>query len=59
MLPGDRLVMVVDGKAVTGDAGTLAGGRRPPAEKLPWYDGLMQSLSVADGNADRTPEAGR
>jgi cell division protein FtsB len=47
VLPGDRLVVVVDGDAVEGDAGTL----EPPArdEELPWYEGLMQSLADADG----------
>jgi len=46
VLPGDRLVVVVDGEAVEGDAGTL-----PAAEPEPtsWYEGLMESLSDADG----------
>lgn len=48
VLPGDRLVMVVDGKAVTGTAAassSAAGTRAKP----PWYDGLMQSVAAADG----------
>jgi cell division protein FtsB len=47
VLPGDRLVVVVDGEAVEGDAGTLASTGRD--EELPWYEGLMQSLADADG----------
>jgi cell division protein FtsB len=47
VLPGDRLVIVVDGEAVEGDAGTLADAGRDAA--LPWYEGLMQSLADADG----------
>ena len=48
VLPGDRLVVVVDGETVEGDAGTLPpdeSGTRPSS----WYAGLMESLSVADG----------
>lgn len=50
VLPGDRLIMVVDGKRVQGDAGTLAAATapRPPTS---WYEGLMQSLAAADGDA--------
>jgi cell division protein FtsB len=48
VLPGDRLVVVVDGETVEGDAGTL-----PPddagTEPSSWYAGLMESLSTADG----------
>jgi cell division protein FtsB len=47
VLPGDRLVVVVDGEAVEGDAGTLADVGRDA--ELPWYEGLMQSLADADG----------
>jgi len=46
VLPGDRLIVVVDGQAADGDAGTLP---EPDLEHAPWYDGLMQSLSDADG----------
>jgi hypothetical protein len=39
--------VVVDGDAVEGDAGTL-----PEADPEPtsWYEGLMESLSDADGD---------
>jgi cell division protein FtsB len=46
VLPGDRLVVVVDGDAVEGDAGTLPAEDPEPAT---WYEGLMESLSDADG----------
>jgi cell division protein FtsB len=48
VLPGDRLVVVVDGETVEGDAGTLPpedAGTQPSS----WYAGLMESLSTADG----------
>jgi cell division protein FtsB len=48
VLPGDRLVVVVDGRAVEGDAGTLdeaATGEEP----APWYEALLGSLADADG----------
>jgi cell division protein FtsB len=50
VLPGDRLVVVVDGETVEGEAGTVApqGADDGPAS---WYGGLMESLSVADGDA--------
>jgi cell division protein FtsB len=49
VLPGDRLVVVVDGRAVAGEADDPASGGpvRPP---LPWYEGLMESVAVADGD---------
>jgi cell division protein FtsB len=47
VLPGDRLIVVVDGEAVEGDAGTLESVGRDA--ELPWYEGLMQSLADADG----------
>jgi cell division protein FtsB len=49
VLPGDRLVVVVNGETVEGDAGTVTpkGADRRPSS---WYAGLMQSLSVADGD---------
>jgi len=47
VLPGDRLVVVVDGETVEGDAGTLASAGRD--EQLPWDEALMQSLADADG----------
>jgi cell division protein FtsB len=47
VLPGDRLLVVVDGEDVEGDAGTLASAGRDA--ELPWYEGLMRSLADADG----------
>ena len=48
VLPGDRLIMVVDGRTVEGEDGEpveLTG----PAEQRTWYEGLMESLDEADG----------
>jgi cell division protein FtsB len=60
VLPGDRLVVVVDGKAVEGDAGTVPS---PPTDAAPasWYEGLLESLSVADGDpaGSRAVEPGK
>jgi len=52
VLPGDRLVVVVDGETVAGDTATVTpkGARSEPSS---WYAGLMESLSVADGDASR------
>ena len=46
VLPGDRLLVVVDGQAAQGDAGTLPSRTtvRPP-----WYEGLLDSVTTADG----------
>jgi len=49
VLPGDRLVVVVDGETVEGDAGTLPETAADP-DTSTWYDGLMESLSDADGD---------
>ncbi|RZU34466.1 septum formation initiator family protein [Blastococcus saxobsidens] len=59
VLPGDRLVIVVDGEAVEGDAGTLAAAARQ-LEPRPWYEGLMESVATADGDdeADDEPRNG-
>jgi cell division protein FtsB len=57
VLPGDRLIKVIDGKAVAGDAGTLSAATAPPVA-APWYDALMESLSVADGDAARPRSGG-
>jgi cell division protein FtsB len=48
VLPGDRLLMVVDGKAAAGEA---AGTPSAPTTraKPPWYVGLLDSVSAADG----------
>jgi cell division protein FtsB len=55
VLPGDRLVVVVDGKAVEGDAGTLDEAATP-AVPQPWYRGLMESIARADGDAPKPAE---
>ena len=49
VLPGDRLVVVVDGEAVEGDAGTVP---EPEDLDLPWYEALLQSVAVADGDEE-------
>jgi cell division protein FtsB len=49
VLPGDRLVVVVDGRAVEGDAGTLDEAATSE-DPVPWYEGLMGSLADADGD---------
>jgi cell division protein FtsB len=49
VLPGDRLVVVVDGEAVEGDAGTVP---EPEDGELPWYEALLQSVAVADGDEE-------
>ncbi|CCG01739.1 septum formation initiator family protein [Blastococcus saxobsidens] len=54
VLPGDRLVIVVDGEAVEGDAGTLAAAAEEP-EPVSWYETLLRSVADADaaGGPDR------
>jgi cell division protein FtsB len=49
VLPGDRLVIVADGRTADGDAGTQpsAGATEAP---LPWYEGLLESVATADGD---------
>jgi len=54
VLPGDRLVVVVDGEQVEGDAGTLADAATAD-EPQPWYEGLLESVAVADGDAAAEP----
>jgi hypothetical protein len=49
VLPGDRLVVVQDGEAVSGAAGTASAGS-PGGPALPWYQGLLRSVAVADGD---------
>ena len=49
VLPGDRLVVVVDGRTVSGDAGTLPTDAGGSAERPPWYEGLLDSVTTADG----------
>jgi cell division protein FtsB len=51
VLPGDRLVVVVDGETVEGESGTVVPEDADPGPSS-WYAGLMESLSVADGDPD-------
>jgi cell division protein FtsB len=48
VLPGDRLVIVDDGRTVEGDADAqpTAGTTEDP---VPWYEGLLESVATADG----------
>jgi cell division protein FtsB len=47
VLPGDRLVVVVDGEAVDGETETAPEtGDSQPAT---WYEGLLESVADADG----------
>jgi cell division protein FtsB len=48
VVPGDRLVVVVDGRAVEED-GTLSADSAP-SPRAPWYEGLLRSVAVADGD---------
>lgn len=50
VLPGDRLVIVVDGTA-SGTAGDAPSKRAPARTAASWYEGLMQSVATADGDA--------
>jgi cell division protein FtsB len=47
VLPGDRLVIVADGRTVDGDADAqpTAGTSEDP---VPWYKGLLESVATAD-----------
>ena len=54
VMPGDRLLVVVDGEAVEGDAGTLDEAAAP-AEPQPWFQGLMESVARADGDVPEEP----
>ena len=53
VLPGDRLVVVVDGKTASGDAGTLPSTSAHSGAKPPWYTGLMDSIGTADGGTGK------
>jgi cell division protein FtsB len=50
VLPGDRLVIVVDG-TTSGTAGAAPARTAPARTATPWYEGLMQSVATADGDA--------
>jgi len=54
VMPGDRLLVVVDGEAVEGDAGTLDEAAAP-AEPQPWFQGLLESVARADGDLPAEP----
>jgi cell division protein FtsB len=56
--PGDRLVMVQDGEAAEGAAGTPSAGS-PGSPALPWYQGLLRSVAVADGDRPGAAPGGR
>ena len=47
VLPGDRLVIVADGRTADGDADAqpAAGTSEDP---VPWYEGLLESVATAD-----------
>jgi cell division protein FtsB len=48
VLPGDRLVIVDDGRTVEGDADAQP-TRGTAGDPVPWYEGLLESVSTADG----------
>ncbi|UOX99757.1 septum formation initiator family protein [Blastococcus sp. PRF04-17] len=48
VLPGDRLVIVADGETVEGDD-AADGGEAADPDPTTWYDGLLESISDADG----------
>ena len=47
VLPGDRLVIVSDGEATDADPGTVP--TTAPADPVPWYEGLLDSVRAAGG----------
>jgi cell division protein FtsB len=49
VLPGDRLIVVVDGTTASGHAGTLPSTAPHRGATPPWYTGLMESIGTADG----------
>jgi hypothetical protein len=49
VLPGDRLVIVDDGRTVEGDADTEPAAGTS-GDDLPWYEGLLESVTTADGD---------
>ena len=54
VLPGDRLVVVVDGEARGAEPGPLSPLPGSTPER-PWYEGLLESVEIADG--DRPADA--
>ena len=55
VLPGDRLVVVVDGEARGEEPGAMSPlpGSEPDR---PWYEGLLESVEVADGDRPAQPQ---
>jgi cell division protein FtsB len=51
VLPGDRLVVVVDGATSGAAAGASPAATGPARVAPPWYVGLMRSVATADGDA--------
>ena len=57
--PGDRLIMVVDGRTVP-VAGAQGADGAPTTPDLPWYEALLGSVAAADGDvAPEEPAAGQ
>jgi len=56
VLPGDRLVVVVDGETRGEEPGPLSPlpGSTP---QPPWYEGLLESVEVADGDRPADEDA--
>jgi cell division protein FtsB len=54
VLPGDRLVVVDDGRTAEGEDGSEETAATA-AEPASWHEGLLESVSVADGDI---PDAG-
>jgi hypothetical protein len=55
VLPGDRLVVVVDGAASGSARGAAPSTPGRTRVTPPWYDGLMQSVATADGHRKGSP----
>jgi cell division protein FtsB len=55
VLPGDRLVVVVDGAASGAAPGAAPSTPGRARVAPPWYDGLMQSVATADGDRRGAP----
>jgi cell division protein FtsB len=51
VLPGDRLVIIAGGGATEGEAGTVP--TTVPADPVPWYEGLLESVTRADAGPGR------
>lgn len=51
VLPGDRVVVVADGTVQAGEAPAQTPGVTDDAAQPPWYEGLLESISTADGSS--------